>query len=186
MVVDGVNISNASMSELYTLIMLKVSTFHRFSDRWHAIGSMTGHAIVTQYDPTTFVQDFIRDMSTVAEPMDRPTAVQVFAAIVHYVKTDESMRFKQRSAWVHAYHALMGTDVPAPYDAASVAHGIHEGERPAKRDHRAHVNADRQVLDDNEDIDNLSDSMSANTLTNTDDDPVAAIKALPTLNASTV
>jgi hypothetical protein len=183
--VNAIRVSQASMSELYTCLCLRVPTFNRFADRWNAIGSITGQVLTTQYNPTTFVSDFIRDMTTPEQSMDRPTAVQTFGAIVHYLRYDDTATFKLRAAWVHAFCSLVGEDIPAPFDAASVGHGLHEGDRPSKRRPSSHPPNPNSSTDS--EMDELSDSMSDSNLSGVDpNDPVAVIKALPTLNAATV
>ncbi len=182
---DDVSFSQSSHATVYTLIMLRVPTFNRFAVRWNAIGSMTGKAIVTQYNPTTFVQDFIRDMTTTAEQMDRPTAVQVFGAVVHYLKSDSKLDVKLRSEWVRAYCNLVGDVMPATFNVASTVREASKKRSNIKRA-RDNSNSDSSSLRDGN-FDDLSDQYSDLSLSDEQPvDPVAAVKSLQILNASTV
>lgn len=176
-----VPISQSPAATVQSLILLKVPSFNRFADRWHAIGSMSGKNIITQYNPTTFVQDFARDMSTTTEPMDRPTAVQVLSALVDYIKEDSSLSIKLRSTWVRAYCGIVGEEVPAPYDTAPEARNQNVEVQSAKRQ--------RIVGDSDEDLNAVvvsSDDDSVDHVADNAADPVATIKAFPVLNADTV
>jgi hypothetical protein len=82
-------INEASSAALFAMISSKVPSFLRFANRWHEL-SMSGRDLVISYNPRTFVEHFIQDMST-SVALDRPTATKVFDAIAEYVAEDESL-----------------------------------------------------------------------------------------------
>jgi hypothetical protein len=130
------------------MLAVKVPSFTRFSERWNAIGeSLTGSSVVHSYDPLTFVPDFVRDLSTSANILDRPTAVHIFKALVDYIKDDPEIPFTKRAEWVHGYCDFSGTQVQPPYDDDTMRRYSKENSEDVHKK-RKRINVDPQDDDD--------------------------------------
>jgi hypothetical protein len=172
-------ITSAHKELVFTLIATKVPTLARFNKRWLQLGdALSGHSFVYGYAPRTFIADFVHDLSTAEEAVDRPTACLVFERLVELVKLDEDIPFNKRAQWVHAYCKMAGQEVPAPYDSAVVNPNTRDNsaDRGAKRsrtDQELPKSRDKRV--------NVSSSDSDDSSESDDSPPVNQI-----LNADTV
>jgi hypothetical protein len=172
-------ISDSNYSSFYTMLAVKVPSFQRFGERWNSIGeSMTGSSVVQGYDPRTFVTDFVRDLSTPANTLDRPTAVLIFKALVDYIKDDPEISFNKRAEWVHGFCDFSGTQVPPPYDDETVRRYARENSQDVQGKRRR-IN----VIPQN-DVESLSQESEQSDVDDSNQDDHSFDEAV--LNANTV
>ncbi len=183
-------ISEASHSALYTMLALKVPNFERFAPKWNDFGTaMTGRAILA-YDPKTFINDYMKDLSTVAMPLDRPTAVQIFDAVVALIREDPQISYSKRRSWVLASCDILGTEVPAPYDDDTFSRYAREDDAARHEKRRRTIATENFV---NVDDDERSDDAGSRHSSSDEDLPLQStldafslLQRQPLLNANTV
>lgn len=167
-------ISKANKEIMYTLLAQKVPAIARFAGRWAQLGdSLSGHSFVYNYQPKTFVEDFIHDVSTVNEAVDRPTDCLVFGTIVELVKLDPEILFRKRANWVHHYCAQTDQEVPPPYDQESAFRSAND-DNAERRDNRK-----KSTVNASSDEESEAESLA-------EVDNFSALQQQPVLNAETV
>jgi hypothetical protein len=174
-----VGISAAHKELAFTLLALKVPTLSRFGKRWVQLGdALSGQSLVYNYAPETFIADFVHDVSTADDAVDRPTACIIFERLVELIKLDADIPFNKRAQWVHAYCEMKGQQVPPPYDQATINRYAREAidDRQAKR---RRTNQDLPLSHD--DQINVSSSDSETSNDHDDSPPVTQV-----LNADAV
>jgi hypothetical protein len=73
----------------------------------------------------------------------RPTAFQIFGAVVNLIREDPEISFAKRRSWVHAYCEATDEQVPAPYDDETVTRYAREAEETRQLKRRRIVNVEK-------------------------------------------
>ena len=191
---EGV-LASCSSDELFQLLVTEVPSFQRFKTRWDQIGSLSAHIVASQYDPDTAVSDFIRDLSTATEHLDRPTSIQVLSYFAYQVELDTSFPYAMRRPWVLFRCKMTGREVPELYSQETVnRYALKKAKRKrtdaadgSKTKVSGKSAADKTASDasSSDDSDDSSDDSSVDGDDGSDDE-FSAIQKLPLLNASTV
>ncbi len=126
------------------------------------------------------MSDFIRDLSTPTEPVDRVTAVQVLMFLAFHIEHDTSIPIRIRRPWVLKKCAFDGSDIPELY-AVDVSAELAKTVKHKNSAHAAAVAGAATNDDDAADDSDNSDSDGNGPHVN-----FAAIQALQTLTSETV